>query len=89
MVLQSEQKQEIIKKFRTSDKDTGSPQVQIALLTQRINYLSQHFGVHKKDHHSRRGLIKIINQRRRLLDYLKRKDVEKYKQILADLNLRK
>jgi len=89
MVLQSEQKQEIIKKFKTSEKDTGSPQVQIALLTQRINYLSQHFGVHKKDHHSRRGLIKIISQRRRLLDYLKRKDVEKYKQILADLNLRK
>lgn len=89
MVLQSAQKQEIITKFRTHEKDTGSPQVQIALLTERINYLTEHFKVHKKDFHSRRGLLKIVNQRRKLLEYLKQRDYEKYKQLIQELNIRK
>ena len=89
MVLQSEQKQAVIKKFQGHDKDTGSTEVQIALLTERIQYLTDHFKAHKKDFHSRRGLLKIVNQRRKLLSYLKQKDAEKYKKILKDLNLRK
>ena len=89
MVLQAAQKQEIIAKFKTSDNDTGSPEVQIALLTARIEYLTQHFSAYKKDHHSRKGLIRAVNQRRKLLDYLKRKNVNKYKEILKELNLRK
>ncbi|MEI6127402.1 MAG: 30S ribosomal protein S15 [Pseudomonadota bacterium] len=89
MVLQSDQKQEIIKKFKNHEKDTGSTEVQIALLTERINYLTEHFKSHGKDHHSRRGLLKIVNQRRRLLEYLKAKNSDKYKKILQDLNLRK
>jgi small subunit ribosomal protein S15 len=89
MVLQTAQKKEIITKFKTSDNDTGSPEVQIALLTARIEYLTQHFSAYKKDHHSRRGLIRAVNQRRKLLDYLKRKNVNKYKEILKELNLRK
>ena len=89
MAFQENQKQEIINKFKTSDNDTGSPEVQIALLTARIQYLTQHFSVFKKDHHSRRGLIRAVNQRRKLLDYLKRKNVDKYKEILKELNLRK
>lgn len=89
MVLQSAQKQEIIAKFRTHEKDTGSPQVQIALLTERINYLTEHFKQHKKDFHSRRGLLKIVNQRRKLLEYLKQRDYEKYKELIQELNIRK
>lgn len=89
MVLQTEKKQEVINKFKNHDSDTGSTEVQIALLTERILYLTEHFKSHKKDFHSRRGLLKIVNQRRKLLDYLKRKDAEKYKKILKDLNLRK
>ena len=89
MVLQVEQKQEIIKKFSTHEKDTGSTEVQIALLTERIRYLTEHFKMHKKDHHSRRGLLKLVNQRRKLLNYLKEKNVDGYKKILKELNLRK
>ena len=89
MALQSDQKQEIIQKFKNHEKDTGSTEVQIALLTGRINYLTEHFKSHGKDHHSRRGLLKIVNQRRRLLEYLKTKNADKYKKILQDLNLRK
>ena len=88
-VLETEKKQEVIKKFQGHENDTGSAEVQIALLTTRINYLTEHFRSHKKDFHSRRGLLKIVNQRRKLLDYLKNKNVERYKKILQELNLRK
>jgi small subunit ribosomal protein S15 len=88
-VLETEKKQEVIKKFQGHENDTGSAEVQIALLTTRIIYLTEHFRSHKKDFHSRRGLLKIVNQRRKLLDYLKNKDVERYKKILQELNLRK
>lgn len=88
-VLETEKKQEVIKKFQGHEKDTGSAEVQIALLTTRIIYLTEHFRSHKKDFHSRRGLLKIVNQRRKLLDYLKTKNVERYKKILQELNLRK
>jgi len=89
MVLQAEKKQELIGKFKLHDKDSGSPAVQIALLTERINYLTEHFKMHKKDHHSRRGLLKMVNQRRKLLDYLKRKDTDRYRQVIEGLRLRK
>lgn len=89
MALQSAQKQDIIKKFRSHEKDTGSTEVQIALLTERINYLTQHFKSHAKDFHSRRGLLKLVNQRRKLIEYLKTKNPDNYKKILQDLNLRK
>ena len=89
MAFQENQKQEIINKFKTSDNDTGSPEVQIALLTARIQYLTQHFSAFKKDQHSRRGLVRAVNQRRKLLDYLKRKNVDRYKEILKELYLRK
>ena len=89
MALQHEQKQEIIGKFRNHEKDTGSSEVQIALLSERISYLTGHMKSHVKDFNTRRGLIKMVNQRRRLLDYLKRTNVDKYKQILVSLNLRK
>lgn len=82
-------KQRLIETSRTHEKDTGSPEVQIALLTQRITYLTEHFQTHKKDHHSRRGLLKIVSQRRRLLDYLKRKDVERYRAVLSAYGIRK
>jgi small subunit ribosomal protein S15 len=82
-------KNEIIEKFKTHATDTGSSEVQIALLTDRIEYLTEHFKLHQKDHHSRRGLLKLVGQRRSLLDYLKKKDLEKYRQILKELNLRK
>ena len=88
-VLETEKKQVVIKKFQGHEKDTGSAEVQIALLTTRIIYLTEHFRSHKKDFHSRRGLLKIVNQRRKLLDYLKSKDVARYKKILEELNLRK
>ena len=88
-VLETEKKQEVIKKFQSHEKDTGSAEVQIALLTTRITYLTEHFRSHKKDFHSRRGLLKLVNQRRKLLDYLKSKDVARYKKILQELNLRK
>jgi small subunit ribosomal protein S15 len=89
MVFTTELKQEVIKKYRTHEKDTGSSEVQIALLTERIQYLTEHFKSHKKDFHSRRGLLKLVNQRRKLLDYLKQKNADGYKKIIKDLNLRK
>lgn len=82
-------KNEIIEKFKVHPTDTGSSEVQIALLTDRIHYLTEHFKVHKKDHHSRQGLLKLVGQRRSLLDYLKKKDVNKYKTMLKELGLRK
>ncbi|WP_432822042.1 30S ribosomal protein S15 [Trichloromonas sp.] len=88
-MLATELKQEIIDKFKTHEGDTGSPEVQIALLSGRITYLTDHFRTHKKDHHSRRGLLKIVGQRRRLLDYLKKKDVERYRVIIKELGIRR
>jgi small subunit ribosomal protein S15 len=87
--LEKDRKQEIIKKYRVHDTDSGSPEVQIALLTERINQLTSHFQVHKKDYHSRRGLLKLVGQRRRLLDYLKTTKAEKYRKIVKELGLRK
>lgn len=89
MGLTKERKKEIITNFKKHEKDTGSPAVQIAILTERINYLTGHFKVHKKDHHSRRGLLKLVGERRRLLNYLKRYDLDKYRLVLDKLNLRK
>ncbi|MEJ2024916.1 MAG: 30S ribosomal protein S15 [Deltaproteobacteria bacterium] len=89
MVLTAENKKDIIEKFKLHDKDTGSPEVQIALLSNRIKYLTDHFKVHKKDHHSRRGLLKLVGQRRRLLNYLKKTDVERYRIIIKELGIRK
>jgi small subunit ribosomal protein S15 len=85
----SEVKGKIISEYRTHDTDTGSPEVQVALLTSRINELTEHFKTHTKDHHSRRGLLKLVGQRRRLLDYLKGKDVEKYRSTIERLGIRK
>ncbi len=89
MVLDPEKKKEIIEKFKLHGSDTGSPEVQIALLSARIQYLTEHFKVHKKDHSSRRGLLKLVGQRRRLLDYLKSQDVERYRSIIKELGIRK
>ncbi len=89
MVLTAENKKEIIEKFKLHNNDTGSPEVQIALLSNRIKYLTDHFKVHKKDHHSRRGLLKLVGQRRRLLNYLKKSDVERYRIIIKELGIRK
>jgi small subunit ribosomal protein S15 len=88
-MLATEKKQAIIGSFKLHDSDTGSPEVQIAILTERIIYLTEHFKVHKKDHHSRRGLLKIVGQRRRLLDYLKKKDIERYRVIIDKLGIRR
>lgn len=88
-MLVTDKKQEIINKFKLHESDTGSPEVQIAILTERITYLTEHFKVHKKDHHSRRGLLKIVGQRRRLLDYVKKKDDERYKAIIERLGIRR
>ena len=88
-MLATDKKQVIISSFKLHDSDTGSPEVQIAILTERITYLTEHFKIHKKDHHSRRGLLKIVGQRRRLLDYLKKKDVERYRVIIAKLGIRR
>jgi len=88
-MLTKENKQEIIQKYATHDGDTGSPEVQIAILTNRITYLTEHLKVHKKDHHSRRGLLKMVGHRRRLLSYLQKKDISRYREIIAQLNLRK
>ena len=82
-------KQEIIAKFGRKEGDTGSPEVQIALLTERINHLTEHLRTRQKDHHSRRGLLQMVGRRKGLLDYLKQTDIEKYRQIIADLGLRK
>lgn len=89
MVLGKEKKQGLIKAHRTHEKDTGSPEVQIALLTERINYLSEHFKTHKKDHHSRHGLLKLVGQRRRLLNYLRSHQKKRYQAIIEKLGLRK
>ena len=89
MVLTAEAKKEIIERFKLSENDTGSSEVQIALLSSRIKYLTEHFNIHKKDHHSRRGLLKLVGQRRRLLKYLKNKDVERYRKIIKELGIRK
>ncbi len=89
MVFSPEAKRDIIDKFKINEKDTGSSEVQIALLSSRIKYLTEHFKIHKKDHHSRRGLLKLVGQRRRLLNYLKGKDVERYRMIIKELGIRK
>ena len=88
-MLTKESKQEIVKKFGKGDADTGSIEVQIALLTERIKYLTEHFKSHAKDFHSRRGMLKIVGNRRRLLDYVKKRDIERYRAILKELNIRK
>jgi len=88
-MLTAELKQSLIEKFRVHETDTGSPEVQIAILTERINYLTGHLKIHKKDHHSRRGLLKMVGQRRNLLNYLRDNDIERYRSILEKLNLRK
>jgi small subunit ribosomal protein S15 len=89
MALVQEKKKEIIEQFKTHEKETGSPEVQIALLSERIQYLTEHFKIHKRDHHSRRGLLKLVGHRRRLLNYLKEKRVDRYRVILDQLGLRK
>jgi len=89
MPLEPGAKGRVITEYRQHETDTGSPEVQIALISQRITYLSDHFKVHEKDHHSRRGLLKLVGQRRRLLDYLKREDVERYRKVVTSLNLRR
>ena len=89
MALTRERKATIIDSYRTHDADTGSPEVQVAILSDRINYLTEHFKVHAKDHHSRRGLLKIVGQRRRLIDYLKRKDTQRYSELIRRLGIRK
>jgi small subunit ribosomal protein S15 len=88
-VLTKERKTEIIGSFKRDEHDTGSPEVQIAILTERINYLTEHFKTHTKDHHSRRGLLKMVSKRRRLLDFLKDEDHTRYRAILKKLNIRK
>ena len=89
MVLTTEAKKEVIDRFKIHEKDTGSSEVQIALLSNRINYLTDHFKTHKKDHHSRRGLLKLVGQRRRLLSYLKKVDNQRYLDVIKELGLRK
>ena len=89
MAQTTEKKKEIIEKFKTHSTDTGSCEVQIALLTERISYLTEHFKVHKKDHHSRRGLLKLVGQRRSLLDYLKKKNIDRYRTLIKSLGIRK
>jgi small subunit ribosomal protein S15 len=88
-MLDRESKEKIVGEYRTHEGDTGSPQVQVALLTTRINQLTEHFKTHKKDNHSRRGLLKMVSQRRSLLDYLKRKDIEQYHELIGRLGLRR
>lgn len=88
-MLTTERKSEIMGGFRQHETDTGSPEVQVALLSERIRELTEHFKTHKKDHHSRRGLLKLVGQRRRLLDYLKRKDFARYKNLIDRLGIRK
>ena len=83
------QKSVIVDKYKTNENDTGSPEVQIALLTERITQLTEHFKTHKKDHHSRRGLLKLVSQRRRQLDYLKRSSIDRYRTLISKLNIRK
>jgi small subunit ribosomal protein S15 len=89
MPLATDKKAEVVTKFQTHAHDTGSPEVQIALLTERITYLTEHFKTHVKDHHSRRGLLRLVSKRRRLLDYLKRVSLERYRTVVGSLSLRK
>jgi small subunit ribosomal protein S15 len=89
MSLHPIKKSELIEQFRQHESDTGSPEVQIALLSERIQYLTEHFRTHHKDHHSRRGLLKLVGQRRRLLDYLKRSDFSRYQAVIQALGIRK
>ncbi len=89
MSLERQRKQDIIGSYKIHDKDSGSPEVQIAILSERIKDLTEHFKVHKKDHHSRRGLLKMVGRRRKLLDYLKGKDVSRYQKIIEQLGIRK
>jgi len=89
MPLKKEQKADIIEKFRLHEKDTGSPEVQVSLLTERINELTEHMKVHKKDFHTRHGLLKLVGQRRRLLDYLMNNDIESYRNLVGRLGLRR
>jgi small subunit ribosomal protein S15 len=89
VTFDAQRKREVIDRFRLHERDTGSPEVQIALLSERIGYLTEHFKIHKKDHHSRRGLLKLVGQRRKLLNYVKRKDVERYRGLIQELGIRK
>jgi len=89
MALSVDRKKEIVGKYQRAENDTGSPEVQVALLTENINELQKHFKINKKDHHSRRGLIRMVNQRRKLLDYLKRKDLNRYSDLIQSLGLRR
>jgi small subunit ribosomal protein S15 len=89
MSLATQRKKDVITKFATHQGDTGSPEVQVALMSERINYLTEHFKTHEKDHHSRRGLLKLVSQRRRLLDYLKRKNLDRYRSLISGLGIRK
>ena len=89
MVFTTEDKQKLIEKFKLHDSDTGSPEVQVGLLTHRISYLTEHLKVHTKDHHSRRGLLMLVGKRRRLLNYVKSKDVNRYRTIIETLGLRR
>ncbi|MDX1763038.1 MAG: 30S ribosomal protein S15 [bacterium] len=89
MSLVKEQKTEIIDSYKRHDKDTGSPEVQIAIISERIKYLTEHFKSHKKDHHSRRGLLKLVGKRRRLLDYLIKIDIDRYRQVIGRLGIRR
>jgi small subunit ribosomal protein S15 len=89
VALSKDRKTDIIGSYKTHSSDTGSPEVQVALLSERINYLTDHFKAHAKDHHSRRGLLRLVGQRRRLLDYLKRKDTDRYAELIRRLGIRK
>jgi len=89
MVMAKERKTAVIKDFAQKTGDTGSPEVQVALLTERINYLTEHFKTHKKDHHSRQGLLKLVNQRRKMLEYLRKNALDRYKKVIDRLSLRK
>ena len=89
MALSKDRKTELIGSYKTHDSDTGSPEVQVAILSERISYLTEHFKTHAKDHHSRRGLLMLVGRRRRLLDYLRTKDVQRYADLIKRLNIRK
>ena len=89
MTLSSQDKSEVIKNFQINDSDSGSPEVQVALITSRLNYLQEHFNKHGKDHHSRRGLLKLVGKRRRLLDYLKSRNIQGYRDLIQKLGIRK
>ena len=89
MALTNEEKSKVIEQYQLGTSDTGSPEIQIALLSKRIEFLSEHFNIHKKDHHSRHGLLKMVNTRRKLLDYLKKKNIDRYQSLISSLGLRR